>query len=287
MKSDIFEKDLRKFEFFHTLKMPPKMWAVIRLDGRSFGNYTQKYQKPFDVEFSGYMVETTKYLVKEFNAIYGWTESDEISILLAPDWDLFDREVEKVVSISASLASSAFTSMTDDIVSFDSRIWLGLDKGHVVDYFRWRQADALRCALNGWCYWTMRNKDNMSKQQATGLLYAKGPSFKHDYLFSKGINFTKDIPVWQKRGVGIYWEKYAKMGFNPLTKAEVKTLRQRLTFNDDLPFKDQYDLFLYKIMAEALKARGLYKKENRINKKHKEEELARGTTFDSLFASNN
>jgi len=28
----------------------------------------------------------------------------------------------------------------------------GPDAGHVVDYFQWRQSDAARGALNGWCY---------------------------------------------------------------------------------------------------------------------------------------
>ncbi|MFY0581846.1 hypothetical protein ACN28S_53015 [Cystobacter fuscus] len=50
---------------------------------------------------------------------------------------------------------------------FDSRVWLGVNEDAVLDYFRWRQADATRCALNGWCYWTLR-KEGQSAAQARG-----------------------------------------------------------------------------------------------------------------------
>jgi tRNA(His) guanylyltransferase len=55
------------------------------------------------------MVETASALVSELNAIYGYTESDEISVLFHRDTDLFDREIEKLVSISAGVASSVFS----------------------------------------------------------------------------------------------------------------------------------------------------------------------------------
>src|SRR5207249_1656476 len=67
----------------------------------------------------------------------------------------FDRKLEKVVSLSAGIASAAFTQACGVPVHFDSRVWLGADAALVVDYFRWRQADAARCALHGWCYWTL------------------------------------------------------------------------------------------------------------------------------------
>ncbi|MFB2877735.1 hypothetical protein [Floridanema aerugineum] len=44
-----------------------------------------------------------------------------------------------------------------------------MNANQVTDYFSWRQADATRCALNGWCYWTMR-KLGLSASQATAKL---------------------------------------------------------------------------------------------------------------------
>jgi tRNA(His) guanylyltransferase len=53
------------------------------------------------------------------------TESDEISILLPRDSDLFSRELEKLVSISAAVASATFTHAA-------GRMWLGITQANVL-----------------------------------------------------------------------------------------------------------------------------------------------------------
>lgn len=55
------------------------------------------------------MVTTAQALLTEFDARYAYTESDEISLVLDPGHGLFGRSVEKIVSISAGIASAAFT----------------------------------------------------------------------------------------------------------------------------------------------------------------------------------
>jgi tRNA(His) guanylyltransferase len=64
-------------------------------------------------------------LVEELGGLAAYTESDEISVLLHRDWDLFGREVEKLVSVSAGIASAAFTLTAGLAGHFDSRVWLG------------------------------------------------------------------------------------------------------------------------------------------------------------------
>lgn len=248
MNNDLFESKMRSLEYFHNLKLLPETYTVIRVDGRSFSNFTStsKFDKPFDIKFHELMTETTKSLVTELGGIYGYTESDEISILFPTDWDLFDRSVEKLVSISASIASSTFTSLSSSIVSFDSRLISLVNKSQVVDYFLWRQADATRCALNGYTYWTLRSLGH-SARKATSILDQKTREFKNELLFENGINFN-EVPTWQRRGTGIYWETYEKKGYNPLTKEEVLTNRRRLKIDDDLPMKDEYGVFIEQLL---------------------------------------
>jgi tRNA(His) 5'-end guanylyltransferase len=52
------------------------------------------------------------------------------------------RELEKLVSISAGVASATFIRESGRSAHFDSRLWLGISQQSVLDYFRWRQADA-------------------------------------------------------------------------------------------------------------------------------------------------
>ena len=110
----------------HTLTVPLGAWTVIRVDGRGFTQFTQQhFDKPCDARFSGLMVETARAMLTEFDARYADTESDEISIVLDPSYDLFGRSVEKIVSVSAGIASAAFTHAAGQPAHFDSRVWIG------------------------------------------------------------------------------------------------------------------------------------------------------------------
>jgi tRNA(His) guanylyltransferase len=247
MDSDQFEERMREFEYFHSLRLLPSTWSIVRVDGRSFSRFTEsRFEKPIDSRFRDIMVRTAQSLLKEMHAIYAYTESDEISLLLSPDWDLFDRELEKTVSISAGIASAAFTHACGEPAHFDSRVWLGTDKGLVIDYFQWRQSDAARCALNGWCYWTLRNSGQTIKE-ATEALVGKSVSYKNELLFQHGVNFNA-LPVWQRRGIGLYWEEYEKEGFNPVTRSKVLAVRRRVRTDLELPMKDDYSRFLRQLM---------------------------------------
>lgn len=143
MDSDSFDAKMREGAYFHNLRILPGAWVVIRVDGRGFSKFTEsRFGKPFDLKFHEMMAKTTKVLLQEVQKIYAHTESNESSILCAPNCDFFDRSLEKAVSISAGIASSTFTHLCQSAVSFNSRVWLGVNKSQVVDYFRWRQADA-------------------------------------------------------------------------------------------------------------------------------------------------
>ena len=250
MNHNAFEKRMRALEYFHGLRALPGAWIVLRMDGHSFSRFpATRYQKPFEDPLHAQMVATASAVLTHLNGSYAFTESDEISVLLRPDFDLFDREVEKLVSISASIAGATFSLAAQMAVNFDSRIWLGATKQQVVDYFRWRQADAERCGLNAWCYWTLRG-DGQSVAQATAALNGKSIGDKNELLFRHGINYN-DLPAWQRRGTGILWEAYEKIGFNPVTRQQVAATRRRLRVEEELPMKDAYSAYIGDLLAAA------------------------------------
>ncbi|GIG01745.1 tRNA(His) guanylyltransferase Thg1 family protein [Catellatospora citrea] len=239
MDADEFEAGQRAREYFHGLTVLPGAWTVLRLDGRGFSRFTeQHFDKPFDERFSGHMVATATALLTELGGRYAYTESDEISVLLPPGFDLFGRSVEKLVSISAGIASATFTHDAGVPAHFDSRIWLGVSVADVADYFSWRQSDATRCALNGWCYWTLREAGH-SRAQATRVLDGATTAGKNELLFQHGINFN-ELPTWQRRGVGLWWETYDRPGHDPVRGVDVTATRRRIRVERELPMKDAY-----------------------------------------------
>jgi tRNA(His) 5'-end guanylyltransferase len=243
-----FEADQRAREWFHSMVVLPGAWTILRVDGRSFSRFTeQRFDKPFDLRFSQLMTEAARALLMELGGRYAYTESDEISVLLDPRSEIFGRGVEKLVSLSASITSATFTHAVGEPAHFDSRVWMGTGPADVVDYFSWRQADAARSALNGWCYWTLR-KDGLSRQEATKELEGANAAAKNELLFQRGVNFN-DVPTWQRRGVGLWWETYERPGYDPMRAVEVTATRRRVREERELPMKEPYRDFLAELIA--------------------------------------
>jgi tRNA(His) 5'-end guanylyltransferase len=250
MCPDEFEDRMRALEVFHSLRLLPGAWVILRLDGRSFSRFTEAhFEKPFDVHFHDGMVQTAQAVLEDLQGLYAYTESDEISVLFPRAWGLFDRELEKAVSLSASSASAALSVAFGKRAHFDSRAILAAEDEQVIDYFRWRQADAARCALNGWTYWTLR-KAGQSVARATAALEGKSVADKNELLFQAGVNFN-DLPLWQRRGTGLYWERYEREGYNPKLDQKVVATRRRIKADQELPTGAEYAAFVARLMQAA------------------------------------
>jgi tRNA(His) 5'-end guanylyltransferase len=250
MKFGELDKKMRVFETAHDMSVLPEMYMVARLDGRSFTRLTKeihKFEAPFDERMREIMVETVKHLINcGFNVLYGYTQSDEISLLFHPQSSTFDRKLRKYNSILAGEASAKFSLLLGDLACFDCRISQLPTKNLVCDYFRWRNEDAHRNSLNAHCYWTLRNQGK-SVKEATRFMEGKSVAEKNEILFQSGINFN-DLPLWQKRGVGLYWETYEKNAVNQLTGEEVMATRNRIKVDYELPMRDEYSDFIERLL---------------------------------------
>lgn len=250
MKFDELDRKLRVYETAHDLCVLPGMYIVARLDGRGFTRLTKEvhqFEAPFDVRFRDLMVETAEYLMRDcgFSMIYGYTESDEISLLFSPTENSFGRKLRKLTSILAGEGSAKFSLLLGAIGVFDCRISQLPSLDLVVDYFRWRNEDAQRNALNAHCYWT-RRRQGQGVTEATASLMRLSIAEKNELLFQNGVNFN-DLPAWQKRGVGLFWEWFEQPAENPQTGEATSARRRRLRRDMELPMRDAYSEFLRKV----------------------------------------
>ncbi|MDH5327097.1 MAG: guanylyltransferase [Gammaproteobacteria bacterium] len=241
---------MRVYETASDIKIIPNVYMVARVDGRSFTRLTKevhRFQAPYDIWFRDMMVETVKHLMDNgFKMVYGYTQSDEISLLFDLDDSTFQRKERKLNSILAGEASAKFSLLLGDLGAFDSRISCLPTKDLVVDYFRWRNEDAHRNALNSHCYWNLRNA-GFSPKEASNQLLGMSVANKNELLFKNGTNFNS-LPSWQKRGIGVYWETYQKEATNPSTGQTVTALRRRLGVEYELPMKDEYNNFIRSLL---------------------------------------
>ncbi|MFP5270269.1 tRNA(His) guanylyltransferase Thg1 family protein [Coleofasciculus sp.] len=252
MKFNELDAKMRVYETAHDHCVLPGLYIIARLDGRGFTQLTREvhpFEAPFDEKFRDLMILSVEHLMHcGLKVIYGYTQSDEISLLFDIAESAFNRKLRKLNSVLAGEASAKFSLILGTVAGFDCRISQLPTIEIVVDYFRWRQADAHRNALNSHSYWCLR-KDGKTARQATARLERLSVADKNELLFQHGINFNH-VPNWHKRGVGLYWESYQKPGLNPLTGETTEAMRKRIRQELNLPMKDEYSQFIRDLLRE-------------------------------------
>ncbi len=173
MNFDELDSKMRVYEQSLDQVLLQDLYLVARLDGNRFTRLTKElcdFEAPFDIRFRDMMVETVKALMNYgFRIVYGYTQSDEISLLFHPEERAYGRKVRKYDSLLAGVASAAFSMQLGQQAVFDCRMVPLPSLERVQDYFLWRQEDAHRNSLNAHCYWMLR-KQGMSVTKATAML---------------------------------------------------------------------------------------------------------------------
>lgn len=161
MKDSLGDRMKGNYESRTQMKLPRRTYVIIRLDGKAFHTYTRGLDKPFDNELITDMASTTKFLCDTIQGCkMGYTQSDEISLLLT-DFDRlttdawFDNNIQKMVSVSASMATGFFNRIRENdefdeprpLAFFDSRVFTIPTAVEVENYFVWRQKDATRNSI--------------------------------------------------------------------------------------------------------------------------------------------
>jgi len=200
--------------------------TLLRLDGKGFSKLTKSLNKPFDDAFSDDMDATAIYLCQNIQgAKFAYTQSDEITVVMT-DFDTletdawFDYNVQKMVSISASLATAKFNQLrlfrepnTPDtkLACFDSRVFQVPNIDEMVNAIINRQQDCTRNSVS------MAASANYSHEELNG----KSSDEKQEMLFQKGINWN-DYKTKYKRGSVIKKHQFEVEGPNGETATRSK-----------------------------------------------------------------
>ena len=88
--------------------------VIMRLDGKAFHTWTRELDRPFDRNLMHIMQKTMLALCEQIQGcVLGYTQSDEITLVLVDYQRIesmawFDNQVQKMCSVAASIATSAF-----------------------------------------------------------------------------------------------------------------------------------------------------------------------------------
>lgn len=229
---------MKSYEKVTDQKLIRRMPVIVRLDGRSFHTFTRGLKKPFDDILIDSMQQTALYLCKNVqNCVLAYTQSDEISLLLidyknfdTQPW--FDNRIQKIVSISAALATTKFKeAFENNIEKFGYKNIPDWDMGGTSGWLTGQQQEDLKYIQN--LYFAIENKYrgfdsrcfNLSKDEVANYFFWRQQdcirnsiqmvgqaNFSHKELQNKscnqiqdmlmerkGINWN-DLPIYQKRG---------------------------------------------------------------------------------------
>ena len=199
---------MKHYEMVWRRQFVPRLPLIVRVDGKAFHTLTRNLNRPFDESFGSAMHGVALALCKEVaGAMMAYTQSDEISLLVRDDQSLttqawFDKEADKIVSVTAGIASAEMTAQLGNGVRavFDSRAFV-LPREEVVNYFIWRQQDATRNSVSMASHAELVKK--VGKTEAQAKLHGKSWAEQQEILFADcGINWN-DYPAMWKRGVCI------------------------------------------------------------------------------------
>lgn len=175
--------------------LPRRSPVICRVDGRSFHTYLRGVDKPFDMGFIEDMGHVAVALCEEISgAVFAYHQSDEISVLIydqsanAEPW--FGGELQKIVSVSASVATAALGARRPGRPLFDSRAFVLPNPVEVGNYFLWRQRDAVRNSISmaAQAHFPHRRLQGVNSGAMQELLFAEA-----------GVNWN-DYPTQCRRG---------------------------------------------------------------------------------------
>ena len=114
MNKDSLGDRMKTYENVTRTYLTRRTPVVIRIDGKAFHSFTKGFKKPFDDVLVETMQQTMKYLCENIEGcVLGYTQSDEITLILCDYKKLtsqawFNNNIQKICSISASMATLAF-----------------------------------------------------------------------------------------------------------------------------------------------------------------------------------
>jgi tRNA(His) guanylyltransferase len=210
VKDDLGRRMKQDYEDALRLVLPRRAYTVIRIDGRGFHTFTKNLERPYSRSLADALDHAAVSLCGEMiGCRFAYGQSDEYSFLLtdfekenAPLW--FDGNVQKIVSVSASLFTGYFNRAfaSEKIAAFDARVMVISQRSEVGKYFLWRQLDASANSLN------MLASAHYPHEELVG----KSNTEKHEMLFAKSVNWAKQAAdfkrgrVVRRRADGKAWE---------------------------------------------------------------------------------
>lgn len=233
-------------------KLLSKLPIVITINGRSFSKITALLEKPFHEKLTECFCSTLIRLVQEIDgAVFGYTFNDEMIIVARNDQNVetlpwYDNSVQKIASVSASLATLQFNSYaaTHDLnllgdAVFYSNVYAVPNITEAINVIVSKQQQSFQTSIYYSCFYELLKKHN--KNDIKEMLSGTTIDDKINLLYQEcGIDFNDYSPAF-RRGVACY--RSPKM----VSFEGSSVIKNKWTLNTDLPIFTKEHSFLGQI----------------------------------------
>ena len=239
---------MKEYEMQSRTRLLRRVPVIIRLDGKAFHTWTRGLDRPFDRNLIHIMQKTMLALCEQIQGcVLGYTQSDEITLVLVDYQRMesmawFDNQVQKMCSVAASIATSAFEKALHEEIdelevdaqgyywndqllkqeeclekrhllidkkwkaNFDARAF-NIPIHEVINNLIWRQQDATRNSIN------MVGQSLYPHKELQGI---GTKELQNKMLTEKNVNWN-DYKTDEKRGIAAIKDNEGKWFIDELT----------------------------------------------------------------------
>lgn len=271
MRNDNLGDRMKTYENVTRIYLTRRTPVIIRIDGKAFHTFTRGFAKPFDEVMVKTMQDTMRYLCENVEGcVLGYTQSDEITLVLcdykkitSQAW--FDNNIQKICSVSASMATKAFNEFFAEnaiVWSHEEFVKVKVDGSTVLnpeqqEYWFKHSSAHKRSVVNGAMFDS--RVFNIPKEEVNNCLLWRQldatrnsiqsvaqANFSHKQLHGKNCNDLQEM-LWSEKNIN--WNEYPthlkrgscciKVEQGVTTPDDEKIIRSKWVIDAEIPIFSQ------------------------------------------------
>ena len=212
------------FSYCDQQSYPENQHLVVFLDGYNLSKGAgATLERPYDPRFGAWMKETFLHFLQSprYCVVFGFTMSDELFLLLSPDFISWKRRPSHVLSILTSECAVTFDNLSHLGCPWEAKVFTSGSSDEIIDFLCVRRARAVWSLTKNHLYYYLRQR-GMAPQDADAevrklshraRLAALARERNVEAQYEQVVAAQQQLPGWRKEHPS--WAEYAA-AFGPL-----------------------------------------------------------------------
>ncbi len=174
----------REFSYADQTAYPEGAYLAVFLDAYNLAKVKEpQLQRPFDTRFAGWMKELLSYFMQSsrYAVLLGYTISDELFLVLSPDFNAWGRRPSHFLSILSSEAAVQFETRAHFALPWEAKVLPCSTLEEVAEFTCTRRALAIWSLVKNQTYYLLR-AEGQNSQGADQTVRELSHTARLDYI---------------------------------------------------------------------------------------------------------